>query len=390
VQEQPESFPGWAGFLAIGSGALLGIALIALTVFGESGSWLVLVLLPSICALFAESLLYLFKILSSLPSGRAAPYLRWPAGLLLIIPLMLAALGTLGDAFIMQAVLFGGVLLAFGWLTWSRPGRWFWISYLLLLILMACAVWVTDTSAEFNFLPPGLASLARSLVWVAPGLGVILACRLLGWALQAEPGSRARRAFLAGILILPILSLLAWQASTASAWDVATDGLGGIFMLELGLVIGVAAALHQAWELSFKRNAFIFGFAMLTLVIILGANSFGTFGFDGAWGNVPRARTARRAALINRAILRYHAQQGQYPQTLSDLTPRYLLYMPPPFIIPHQDWCYQGGPDYYRLGYVYRDYFSSPASVKVFAGSGQPPNPSWPCDSEAAKYPARP
>ena len=390
IQDRPDSFPGWAGFLSVGLGLLIGIALLVLTVFGESGSLIVMMLLPSICALFAESCLYLFAILASLISRRATPYMRWPAGLLLVIPFMLAALGILGDTFILQVVLFGGALLAAGWLVWNRLGRWFALSYLPLLLLLLLAVWATDTQSEFLFLPANLASIAPILVVLAPGLGVILSCRLLGWVLADEQGSTARRFFLAGLVTVPIFLLLAWQAATASAWDVATDGLGGIFMLELSFVCGVAAAIHQAWSLPQKRNSFIFGFVLLILVLIMGANSFGTFGFDGGWGNVPRARTARRAEMINQAILRFYEQQGQYPQALADLTPGYLLYLPTPFIIPHQDWCYQGGPDYYRLGYVYRDNFSSPASVKVFSAAEKPPDPSWACDAEAAKYPAPP
>jgi len=191
-------------------------------------------------------------------------------------------------------------------------------------------------------------------------------------------------------LVLPILILIAWQVATLSAWDVATDGLGAVFMLELALVIGVAAATHQSWNLARQWEPFIFGFAALLLVIIMGASSFGTFGLDGAWGNVPRLRTARRAERINLAILQYRQEQGHYPQELAELTPRYLLYLPTPFIIPHQDWCYQGGRDFYRLGYVYRDYFSSPASVKVFASAGKLPGPAWPCEAEAARYPAPP
>jgi hypothetical protein len=388
IQDKPESFPGWAGFLSVGLGLLLGTAVLAFRVFGESGSLPAMILLPSICALFAESCLYLFKILISLISGQARPYLRWPAGLLLVTPFLLAALGFLGDTFILQFVLFGGALLASGWLVWNRLGRQLALSYLPLLFLLLLAVLAIDTQTEFQFLPANLASMARNLLWLAPGLGIILACRLLGWALADEPVSKARKLFLTGLLIVPILLLLAWQAATASAWDVATDGLGGIFMLQLSYVFGVAAAVHQSWNLPLKRNVFVFGFVPLILVIVMGANSFGTYGFDGEWGNVPHARTARRAAMINQALLRYYEQQGQYPQALADLTPGYLVYLPTPFIIPHQDWCYQSGPGYYRLGYVYRDYFSTPATVKVFAAAGQPPDLSWSCDAEAAKYPA--
>jgi hypothetical protein len=254
-------------------------------------------------------------------------------------------------------------------------------------LLLLLAVWATDTYSEFPFLPANLASIARNLLWLAPALGVILSVRLFGWILQDEQGFTRRRVLLGGLLILPIALLLAWQAATASAWDVATDGLGGILMLEMCFVFGIAASIHHSWSLPRKRNSFLFGFAVLLLVMVMGANSFGTFGFDGKWGDVPRARTARRAQTINQAVLRYYEAQGQYPQTLADLTPRYLLYLPPPFIIPQQDWCYQAGTNYYRLGYVYRDYFSTPASVKVIAASGQPPQSAWACDAEAAKYP---
>jgi hypothetical protein len=386
--DKPESYAGWAGFLAIACGLILGIALLATKVLGESGSWLVLLFLPSICALFAESLLYCFKILGGLASRQAKSYLRWPASLLLILPVMLAAFAALGDPFLLRVILFGGALLAFGWLLWKRLDKWVALSYPLVLILMLSAVWATDTYTEFKFLPPQLAPFAQSLSWIAPILGIILSFRILGWALAAEHGSRLRRSLLAGLLVLPIFLLLAWQVATASAWDVATDGLGGVSMLEFAFVFGVASAAHEAWSLPLKRSYWVYGLAALTLVAVMGAMSFGTFGFDGAWGNVPHARTARRAEQINRAILRYHAEQGRYPQALADLTPGYLLYLPTPFIIQHQDWCYQSGSDFYRLGYVYRDYFSTPASVKVFAAAGQPPDPSWPCDAEAAKYPA--
>jgi len=387
--DQPDSFPGWAGFLSVGLGLLLGTAVLAYTVFGESGSLPAMILLPSICALFAESCLYLFGILVSLISGLARPYLRWPAGLLLVIPFLLAALGYLGDAFIFRVVMFGGALLASGWLVWNRLGRWFALTYLLLLLLLLLGVWAIDSQSEFLFLPAPLASIASQLVWLVPGLGIILSCRLLGWVLADEQGSFARRLFLAGLLIAPVFLLLAWQAATASAWDVATDGLGGIFMLQFASIFGVATAIHLSWNLALKRNAFIFGFAVLILVIIMGANSFGTFGFDGEWGNVPRARTARRAEMIDRAILRYYDQHGQYPQALADLTPGYLLYMPVPFILPGEDWCYQGAADYYRLGAFYRDFFGSPLSLKIYAQAGTPPETGWECGERLAEMKTR-
>jgi hypothetical protein len=118
--------------------------------------------------------------------------------------------------------------------------------------------------------------------------------------------------------------------------------------------------------------------------------SFGTFGLDGPWGRVPIARTERRADSIDQAIRRYHIKNGSYPTVLEELTPNYLLILPTPFIIPGQNWCYQGDMDYYRLGYVYREYFSTPAEVRIFASEGTPPDSSWPCEQEAAFYPGLP
>ncbi len=211
---------------------------------------------------------------------------------------------------------------------------------------------------------------------------------ILGQVLADEGALSWRKVCLAGAVSIPILLLVALQAVTASAWDVATDGLGGIAILELTTVFGFAYAILLAWSLPVPCRSPAFGFALILPVIIMAANTFGTFGFDGDWGNVPRQRTERRAESINQAVLRYHVRQGEYPAALSDLTPGTLLFLPHPFILPDQDWCYQGGPDYYRLGYVYRDYFSLPASVKVYAQAGNLPSPAWPCDAQAAKYTA--
>lgn len=42
------------------------------------------------------------------------------------------------------------------------------------------------------------------------------------------------------------------------------------------------------------------------------------------------------------------------------LTPGYVLSLPGPVIIYGQDWCHDGGDDYYRLGYVVCEHWSGP------------------------------
>ncbi len=219
---------------------------------------------------------------------------------------------------------------------------------------------------------------------------------LLAWALgsQDQPGDdqplRASHFVWAGLLALPLLGLLGWQIATSAAWDVATDGLGGIATLQLSGTAGIAAAVLVAWKLPASRRATVFGLALVLPLYMMVMMSFGKYGFEGAWGKVPLARTERRAASIERAIQRYYQRNDRYPASLSELTPGYLLILPNPFIIPGQDWCYQGGPDFYRLGFVYREYFSTPASVRVYASAGQPPETDWPCKTEAARYPGPP
>ena len=389
--EDPLSYARWAKFLAISLITMLGITLVGWVLFRDFASIFIILLLPSMCGLIAESCHFWIGAFTGIITARPAPHPQRSALFFLPVIVLLVGLGWLGDSFVLQALLIGGAMLAIGQWVWGKMGWGLALSYLLLIALLLFSVWGTDTQSEFPFLPSSMVPFARNALWIGPGLGIIFLCQAWAWVLTGdnpERGGRARRWLAAGLLSAPVIVLILWQTVTASAWDVATDGLGGVFMMELAGVLGVAAVIHPSWSLSSRRQTLLFSFSVLLPFIVTIATSFGTFGFDGAWGNVPRARTARRAELINQAILRYHDRQRSYPASLGDLTPDYLLYLPVPFIIPHQDWCYQGGVDFYRLGYVARDYFSTPASVKVHAFAGQPPEQLWSCDAEAAKYPA--
>jgi hypothetical protein len=378
---EPDSHPAWAGFLAVSWGLLLVIVFAAYRLWGEAASWMVLLLLPVLCALPAELLLHAAVDFKALFRRE----LRGPAVILLADLLLLAALAWFGEAFIVQAVLAGSFTLAIAWLAWDRSPRWRILFAAGLALLLLNSLWATDSQSQWFTSSPWLATLEKVLVTLAPSLAVIALARLLAWALAGEPRPSLSRWFLAGLLAMPLLALLGAQAALASGWDVATDGLGGVWLLEVCTVFAIAAGMLLAWRLPVPRRTPAFVLAVVIAVVISVANQLGTFGFDGAWGSLPPARTARRAEAVNQAILRYHASQGEYPQTLNQLTPGYLLYVPKPFIIPGQEWCYQGGGQSYRLGYVYRQYFSSPAAVKVHAAAGESDLP-WGCEAEAARY----
>ena len=73
-----------------------------------------------------------------------------------------------------------------------------------------------------------------------------------------------------------------------------------------------------------------------------------------------RQLTEARAERVSEAIENYYGRYGRFPQNLSQLTPRYILSLPEPVIIYGQTWCYEGGDDYFRLGYVSRLHWSDP------------------------------
>jgi hypothetical protein len=70
---------------------------------------------------------------------------------------------------------------------------------------------------------------------------------------------------------------------------------------------------------------------------------------------------------------------------LQRLTPRHILSLSEPVIIYGQAWCYDGGADYYRLGYVYREHWSDPRlSGKLHKTAGNIPDLQPLCWEEVA------
>jgi hypothetical protein len=95
--------------------------------------------------------------------------------------------------------------------------------------------------------------------------------------------------------------------------------------------------------------------------------------------------TEERAERISQALETYYTREGHYPQDLRQLVPRYLLSLPGPVVIYGQDWCYDGGGDYYRLGYVDREHWSAPDRYgQIYYTKGEAPDLPGICAEELA------
>jgi hypothetical protein len=110
----------------------------------------------------------------------------------------------------------------------------------------------------------------------------------------------------------------------------------------------------------------------------------------------PQAITVARANRLGQAIEDYYINVGEYPANLEDLTPSHLLFIFGPLTGRGQAWCYQSGPDFYRLGYIFfQRYYEYPDNtpfwepyyeIKIPHAAGQLPAGEWICNEELRLY----
>ena len=82
--------------------------------------------------------------------------------------------------------------------------------------------------------------------------------------------------------------------------------------------------------------------------------------------------TQNRANEIVVALERYRAgEDNSYPETLDQLRPEYMESIPNTLPFGEDGWCYTGGKDYYRLGYL--DVRNRIVNVVNYASIGNPP-----------------
>ena len=259
------------------------------------------------------------------------------------------------------------------------------LPYLFLILLLSTGLLPDNLSLGWLVYP------LMILSYLLPGVMVALAAMLIRTALSpvtAPPeGNSAVNSWRIGpaaktILALGLVGSLAYVIFWGSVWDQTSDGLTGIFLARNASLVAVGIGMVTAVTASGKARLGGFLFLFLAPLLILQAFAVG-------WRVSYHAITEERAARIATALDQFHRREGHYPQTLANLTPRDLLTIQRPIILRAENWCYEGSDDYYRLATFYREFFSGPVSLRVYASGGEPPSGEWLCEARLAEVKER-
>lgn len=307
-----------------------------------------------------------------------------------------------------STILFGGILnpgtlialaIAVALIAFSlapitqRVSHYVWISAGFLILVALCL----PTSFFEKFFPPGdagpLTSSIAFTILIIISLALIItalllnSCQMLYKKSQAvgkeEDGALqedARKPDRAVAIILGLSVLLLAKAHHSFYWFMVWDGTIDSLVI-LWLPITIMAVIFSSFMLYVilpdrtKRAGLLY----LLLIPVLVALSIHAGQVDF------RQRTEDRAGQVSQRIESYYTKTGTYPEDLKELSPWQIFPLSGPVIIYGQDWCYDGGEDYYRLGYVYRQHWSDPRLIgKIYKTSGELPDLHPICEQEVA------
>jgi hypothetical protein len=258
--------------------------------------------------------------------------------------------------FVFLSLASAGIILLGGGGSFPSPGpddpAWLRIGLVILSTLATVLVIFLSAALLYTGIQGSLALNPRRLAWRL-ALAVVLIC------------ASTYPVFWEGI----------WSAAHARVFE---DHLPFVHFL-VSLISGLLLALTLRGWRRLAGPAFVcLGTGAAILALIWG------------WNISAFELTRQRADRVDEAIAQFHQDNGRYPAGLGELTPAYLLSLPQPVVVRHGSWCYQGGEDYYRLGYVSGQftYFEADFQVKIHAQAGAPPPGFWICNQWAAKYEA--
>ncbi|MBE0410540.1 MAG: hypothetical protein IBX69_12500 [Anaerolineales bacterium] len=179
------------------------------------------------------------------------------------------------------------------------------------------------------------------------------------------------------ILAAMILGKMLYNVYQLTLWDNTYDPLG-----HLWIVFPVAGSFVSGLMLSVGLPGKTKFISLAYALIVPGA----LFLVSTLAQQVDfRQLTEQRAERLVLAIDSYYQRNQRYPEQLQDLTPQYVLSLGEPMIIYGQDWCYHSGDNFYQLGYVSKEHWSSPIlEGVVYTSQGNPVGEFSLCEEQIA------
>jgi hypothetical protein len=303
--------------------------------------------------------------------------------LLFLLPLaallILLALFNPGITLVLLAIT---VLLA---LLWQIP---WWaadlLAALVLLVLLFQKLFWPDlpilNSGITASLPASLAGIVNIGLSILMLLAYVLPALLLYNSVKIKTHPNWIRQSLRWGLAALLLLFLAYDVGENAFWASAQSRFAeDNFPIQtiLPILFGILLALFlPGWR---RLAGALYGLLVPTLLVAA---------FILGWNISNTAVTEGRARRIENSLSSYYQQNGRYPDRLAQLTPRYLLFnLPPAGNDLDRSWCYQSGPDAFRLGYV-TVHFIVPyrmphVSVKILQQAGSLTNAGWDCEAKA-------
>lgn len=328
------------------------------------------------------------------PSGLLAAYQdARPLNLLLLLVLGLIPVTIFSFIFILwvgsDSIFILGILLLFGipltyglvlfaWKTGPKLKLLAGIIILVGLLYPSHALMDIDigyVDFPFNFLWWGLfAMLPVSVIMAALLLYASLEEISARYALRSG-ANLLSRPFLIGnphrirsiclILATLILGKMLYNLYHLTLWDNTYDPLGYVWVM-FPVAAGIAAGLMLSIGLPGKAKFISVAYALIipgTLILVSTIAQQVDF----------RQLTQQRAERLVLALESYYQHNARYPERLQELTPRYVLTLGEPVVIYGQEWCYHSGDNFYQLGYVSKEHWSSPIlEVVVYKSQGNP------------------
>lgn len=358
-------------------------------------------------AIFSENFfthsagLLLFLVLPALEGILALALINWRlvyqvwveqkrlATLLLLALFLILALAALKNPNLLLLLVLPALIVALVWTLGSRLAQNGLVitAALLALFLFADALGILGSHYVYNL--PWLLATYKFSSGLGAVLAVFAAALCLKRGLEVSFSGEQNRSGLylpmSFLLILGVLAVTIRHGALVEATGRAAEDHLPFAVIAAALIAGLLLVLTTDGRLKVPGYVYmILVPATISLSFVLGLRvDF-------------QAVTDQRATQIGQALERFSQDNGEYPDALSSLTPGYLPIILGPLTGRGQIWCYQSGPSYYQLGYVYfqryyqyddgTPFYEPYYTIKVPQTVGETPAGSWICDEELERF----